>query len=83
METLRIISLCGYFRHSRAEIGSCGPIWSKFELLLDITHVLNTYTFKKDQINSKREKVATSIFKHPMAANPVVHSQIWPNFNLT
>ena len=39
-----------------------GPIWSKFELLLDIMNVLNTYKFKMVQINSNRKKVATSIF---------------------
>ena len=36
-------------------------IWSKFELLLDIMHVLDTYKFKIDWINTKREKMETSI----------------------
>ena len=36
-----------YFRHSRADYSIlCGPILSKFKLLLDIMHVLNTYKFK-------------------------------------
>ena len=39
-----------------------GPVWLKFELLLDIMHVLYTYEFKMDQINSNPEKVATSFF---------------------
>ena len=39
-----------------------GPVWLKFELLLDIMHVLYTYEFKMDQINSNPEKVATWIF---------------------
>ena len=59
-----------------------GPIWSKFELLLDIMHTLNTYKFMIDQINSNREKVATSIFRRSMAANSVVRGRIWPNFKL-
>ena len=57
-----------------------GPIWPKFELLLDIMHVLDNYTFKIDRIISNREKVATSIFRHTRAANSVVRGQIWPNF---
>ena len=39
-----------------------GPLWPKFELLLDIMIVLDTYKFEMYQINSNREKVATSIF---------------------
>ena len=41
----------------------CGTIWSKFELLLDIMHVLDTYKFKMDWINTKREKMETTIFQ--------------------
>ena len=33
----------------------CGPILSKFELILDIIHVLNTYKFKMDWINTKQD----------------------------
>ena len=52
-----------FFRRSRADNSKlCGQMWSKFELLLDIMHVLYTYKFKMNQINSNREKVATSIF---------------------
>ena len=59
----RIISQWGIFIRSRADNSIlCGSIWSKFELLLDIMHVLNTYKCKMDQINSDPEKVATSIF---------------------
>ena len=58
-----------------------GPVWPKFELL-DIVHVLYTYEFKMDWINSNREEVATSIFRHTRVANSVVHGQIWPNFEL-
>ena len=54
---------------------------SKFELL-DIMHVLNTYNFTMDQINSNRENVATSIFRRSRAAYSVVHGRIWPNFKL-
>ena len=56
-----------------------GPVWLKFKLLLDIMHVLYTYEFKMDQINSNQEKVATSIFRRSRAANSVVRGQIWPN----
>ena len=68
------------FRRSRADESIlCGPIWSKFELLLDIMQVLNTYKLKIDQINSNQEKVATSIFR---AGNSVVRGRIRPNFEL-
>ena len=66
-------SMGGVFRRSRAD---------KFELLLDIMHVLDTYTFKIDRINSNREKVATLIFRRSRAANSVDRGQIWPNFKL-
>ena len=52
-----------YFRHSRTDYSIlCCPILSKFKLLLDIMHVLNTYKSKMDLKNTKRESVATSIF---------------------
>ena len=39
------------FRRSRADKSILsGPMWTKFELLLDIMHVPNTYKFKMDQI---------------------------------
>ena len=51
-----------FFRRSRADNSVVGgPIWPKFELVRDIMHVLVTYKFKMDLINSDREKVATSI----------------------
>ena len=51
-----------FLRCSRADKSMVGgPVWLKFEVL-DIMHVLYTYEFKMDQINSNREKVATSIF---------------------
>ena len=52
-----------FYRHSKAGNSIVGgPIWLKFEVLLDTMHVLITYKFKMDLINSNREKVATSIF---------------------
>ena len=34
----------GYFRRSRADNSIvCGPIWPKFELVLEVMHVLVTY----------------------------------------
>ena len=39
-------------------VGS-GPIWQKFELVLDFMHVLVTCKYKKDQIKNNREKVET------------------------
>ena len=39
-----------------------GQIWPKFKLIQDIMHVLITCKFEKDRINSKGEKVVTSIF---------------------
>ena len=60
------------------------PIWPKFELLLDIMHVLDTYKFKMDYLfNCNREKVATSLFRRPRAATSIVRDQIWPIFELT
>ena len=54
----------GVFLHSNADYSIlCGTIWSKFELLLYITHVLDTYKFKMDWINTKGEKMETPIFQ--------------------
>ena len=52
----------------------CGPIWSKFELLLDIMRVVNTYKFKMDHINSNRDKGSNIDFRRTRAANSVVGS---------
>ena len=52
-----------FFRCSRADNSVVsGPIWPKFELVQDNMHVLVTYKFKMDRINSNREKRVTSIF---------------------
>ena len=56
-----IISLWGYFLDVQGQIVG-GPIWPKFKLVQDNMHVLVTYKFKMDQINSNREKGVTSIF---------------------
>ena len=70
-----------FFRRSRADNSVVGgQIWPKF--VRDIMHVLVTYKFKIDLINSDREKVATSIFRCSRAANSVVSSGIWPKFEL-
>ena len=72
-----------FFRRSRADNSVVGgPIWPKFELVRDIMHILITYKFKMDLINSDREKVATSIFRRSRAANSAVSSGIWPKFEL-
>ena len=60
----------------------CGTIWSKFELLLNIMHFFDTYTFKMDWINTKREKWKHQFFRRLRAASSVVSGQIWPNFKL-
>ena len=39
-----------------------GPIWPKFELILNTMHVLVTSKFEKDRININRDYVMTSIF---------------------
>ena len=39
-----------------------GPIWSKFELIHNIMHVLVTSKFEKDRININRDYGMTSIF---------------------
>ena len=52
-----------FFRCSRADNSVVGgPIWPKFELVQDNMHVLVTYKFKMDRINSNREKGVTSNF---------------------
>ena len=72
------------FKLSRADNSVVGgPIWQKFKLLLDIMHVLDTYKFKMDQINSNREKVATSIAYKLRAANSEICDKKLPNFELT
>ena len=73
-----IISLRGYFRRSRADNSLVGgPIWLKFELLLNIMHVLDTYKSKMDWINNIREKVVTSSFyRRSWAAKSVVRGKI-------
>ena len=40
-----------------------GPDRLKFEPLLAIMHVLYTYEFKMDQINSNQENVAASLLR--------------------
>ena len=45
-------------------------------------HGLDTYKFKMDWINTKREKMETSLFRRLRAAYSVVRGQIWPNFKL-
>ena len=46
-----------FFIHSRSDYSIlCGPILSKLKILLDIMHVLNTYKFKMDLINTKTSK---------------------------
>ena len=69
-------------RLSRADNSMEGGPGLKFEPLLGIMHVLCTYDFKMDQINSNQEKVATSFFRRSRAVDFVVHGQIWPNFKL-
>ena len=55
-----IISLWEIWRRSRAAYSVVsGPIWSKFELVRDLMHVLVTCKYKKDRIKNKREKVET------------------------
>ena len=72
-----------FFRVSRADNSIvCGPIRPKFNLLLDIMHVLDTYKFKMDWINRNQVKVATSVFLCSRAAKYVVPGQIWSNFEL-
>ena len=70
-----------FFRCSRADNSVAGgPIWPKFELVQDNMHVLVTYKFKMDRINSNREKGWHRFFKRSRAANSVISPQIWPKF---
>ena len=56
-------SMAFFFRCSRADNSIVGgPFWPKFELVQDNMHVLVTYKFKMDRINSNREKGVTLIF---------------------
>ena len=64
-----IIKFCRLFRCSRAANSTVsGPIWLKFELIQNTMYVLITCKFKKYQINSKREKMEPSFFRHTRAA---------------
>ena len=56
------------------------PICPKFELLIDIMHVLDTYKFKMEGINSSRKKWQHRFFRRSKAANTVVRGWIRPNF---
>ena len=57
-----IISLWGYFLHSRAANSVVGgPILPKFELIHNIMHVLVTSKFEKDRININGDYVMTLI----------------------
>ena len=59
-----IISLWDFFRRSRAANSVVsGPIWPKFELIRDFTHVLVTCKYKKDRIK-KTEKRWRHRFPH-------------------
>ena len=58
-----IRSIGVFLRRSRAANSVVGgPIWSKFELIHNIMHVLVTSKFEKDRININRDYVMTSIF---------------------
>ena len=60
---LRYKSMGFFLRPSKAAKALVGgPIWSKFELIHNIMHVLVTYEFEKDRINTNRDYVVTSIF---------------------
>ena len=51
-----IRSIGVFLRCSRAANSIvCGPIWSKFELIHNIIHVLVTSKFEKDRININRD----------------------------
>ena len=68
-----------FFRRSRADNSVVGgPIWPKFKLIGNIMHVLVTYKFKMELINSERHQ----FFRRSRAANSVVSSGIWPKFEL-
>ena len=58
-----IRSIGVFLRRSRAANSVVGgPIWPKFELILNIMHVLVTCKFEKDRININGDYVMTSIF---------------------
>ena len=61
----------GFFRRSRVAYSVvCDPIWSKFLIIKDYMHALITSKFEKNQINSNREKVVTSILSAPGQLTP-------------
>ena len=79
----RIIRLWANFYTSSANYSIlCGTIWSKFELLLDIMHVLDTYKFKMDLINTKRKKWKHQFFICLRATHSVVRGRISPKCTL-
>ena len=72
-----------FFRRSRADNSVVGgPIWPKFRLVRYSMHVLVTYKFEMDLINSDKEKVTASLFKRSRAAYYVISCGIWPKFEL-
>ena len=79
-----IISLWGFFRHSRAANSAVsGPIRPKFELVRAVMHVIITCKYEKDQKKNSPEKVETPFF--PIIALSVTMETsgwIWPNFKL-
>ena len=79
-----IIRSIGIFlRRSRAANSLVGgPIWSKFELIHNIMHVLVTSKFEKDRININRDYVMIRFFRRSRAANSVVSGVICPKFKL-
>ena len=79
-----IIRSIGIFlRRSRAANSLVGgPIWSKFELIHNIMHVLVTSKFEKDRININRDYVMIRFFRRSRAANSVVSGGICPKFKL-
>ena len=51
-----------FFRRSMAVNSVSGPIWPKFELVLDVIHVHVTCKYKlKERIKSNREKAETPV----------------------
>ena len=65
-----------------------GRIWSNFELIQDLMHVLIACKNEKDQMKNSGVNVIFSIislwnfFRRSRAANSVVHGRISPNFDL-
>ena len=71
-----------FLRLSRADNSIVGgPIWPKFELLLDIMQVLDAYKFKWIG-KIATEKTGKHRFFPSKAADFVAPGQIWPNFEL-